>query len=204
MIEVKRGDELGESYRRRITDVLVRGFAEDFAYFSRDPHVLTDAFEHMLLLDRFYVALVDGEPAAVASVTEGAQECFAPRRAEIRQHLGLIHGTMSYLIVRSQFLGAYDGARDGLAEIGFVTTAPQFQGRGVATALLRHLLALPEYQEYVLRDIKDTNVPALGLYTKLGFDEFRRRPVRFTKQAGFSAYVSMNLSQAEPSRFTGP
>jgi ribosomal protein S18 acetylase RimI-like enzyme len=195
MIEVKRGDELGEPYRRGITEVLVRGFAEDFAYFSSDPRILTDAFEHMILLDRFYVAVVDGEPAAIASVTEGTQECFAPRRDRIRKHLGPVHGTMSYLIVRSQFLGAYDGARDGLAEIGFVTTAPRFQGRGVATALMRHLLALPEYEEYVLRDIKDTNVPALGLYTKLGFAESARRPVRFTKRAGFSAYVSMSLAQ---------
>lgn len=196
MIEVKRGDELGESYRRGVTDVLVRGFAEDFAYFSEDPQVLTDAFEHMILLDRFYVALVEGEPAAIASVTEGTQECFAPRWEPIRRHLGPVHGTMSYFIVRGQFLGAYDGARDGLAEIGFVTTAPRFQGRGVATGLIRHLLGLPEYREYVLRDIKDTNVPALGLYTKLGFDELQRRPARFAKRAGFSAYVSMNLVQA--------
>jgi hypothetical protein len=108
MIEVKRGDELGEPYRRGITDVLVRGFAEDFAYFSGDPRTLVDTFAHMVLLDRFYVAVVDGEPAAIASVTEGAQECFAPRWDEFRQHLGPVHGTTSYLIVRSQFLGAYD------------------------------------------------------------------------------------------------
>lgn len=195
MIEVRRGDELGEPYRRGITEVLVRGFAEDFAYFSDDADTLTDAFEHMVLLDRFWVAVADGELAAIASVTEGAQECFAPRWDPIRQHLGPVHGTMSYLVVRSQFLGAYDGARAGLAEIGFVTTAPRFQGRGVATALLRHLLALPEYEEYVLRDIKDTNAPALGLYRKLGFGESARRPVRFAKRAGFSAYVSMSLAQ---------
>jgi ribosomal protein S18 acetylase RimI-like enzyme len=196
MTEVRRGDELGEAYRHRITEVLVRGFAEDFAYFSRDPRVLTDAFAHMVLLDRFYVALVDDEPAAIASVTEGAQECFAPRADQLRRHLGALHGTTSYLIVRSQFLGAYDDARHGLAEIGFVATAPEFQGRGVATTLMRHLLQLPEYAEYVLRDIKDTNAPALGLYGKLGFDEFRRRPIRFAKRAGFSAYVSMRLAQA--------
>jgi ribosomal protein S18 acetylase RimI-like enzyme len=196
MTEVRRGDELGEAYRHRITEVLVHGFAEDFAYFSRDPRVLADAFAHMLLLDRFHVALVDGEPAAVASVTEGAQECFAPRADQLRRHLGTLHGTTSHLIVRSQFLGAYDDARHGLAEIGFVTTAPEFQARGVATALMRHLLQLPEYTEYVLRDIKDTNAPALGLYRKLGFEEFRRRPIRFAKRAGFSAYVSMKLVQA--------
>lgn len=195
MIEVHRGDTLGEPYRRGITDVLVRGFADDFAYFAKDPDVLADAFEHMVLLDRFYVALADGEPAAIASVTVGTQECFAPRGDQLREHLGLVHGTMSHLIVRAEFLGADAGARDGLAEIGFVTTAPRFQRQGFATALIRQVLELPEYDEYVLRDIKDTNEPALAVYTKLGFSELGRRPVRFARRAGFSEYISMNLVQ---------
>ncbi|MFG1678225.1 GNAT family N-acetyltransferase [Micromonospora sp. NPDC049282] len=191
-IEIKRGDALGQGYRRRITEVLVQGFAEDFEYFSKDPRALADAFEHMIILERFYVALVDGEPAAIASVTEGSQECFEPNRREMQRGLGVLHGLISYFIVRSQFLGAYNGARPGLAEIGFVTTAPQHQGMGVATALMRHLLQLP-YDEFVLRDIKDTNAPALGLYRKLGFSESSTRPVKFSARAGFSAYVSMTL-----------
>lgn len=196
MIEITRGDELGERFRRDIARVLVRGFAEDFEYFSKDPEVLADAFGHMLILERFFVALVDGEPAAIASVTEGDQECFEPRRREMQRALGPWHGLISYLIVRSQFLSAYDGARPGLAEIGFVTTAPQHQGKGVATALMLHLLQLP-YDEFVLRDIKDTNVPALALYRKLGFRESGTRPVKFARRAGFSSYVSMSLSTGQ-------
>nr|WP_201760639.1 GNAT family N-acetyltransferase [Nonomuraea sp. K271] len=184
---------MGEDYRRRITEVLVRGFAEDFAFFSSDPQKLANAFKHMILLNRFYVALVEGEPAAIASVTVGTQECFAPRWSEIRRHLGTVHGTISHLVVRSQFLGAPDEARPGLAEIGFVTTAPAYQGRGVATALMQYILALPDFDEYVLRDIKSTNAPALGLYAKLGFTEYQRRPVRFARRAGFTDYVSMRL-----------
>lgn len=191
-ITVERGDTLGEGYRRRITEVLVQGFAEDFEFFSKDPRVLADAFAHMILLDRFFVALVDGEPAAIASVTEGQQECFDPDRREIQRTLGGLRGLVCSFIVRSQFLGAYEGSRPGLAEIGFVTTAPQHQGKGVATALMRHLLQLP-YDEFVLRDIKDTNAPALGLYRKFGFTESSSRRVRFAGRAGFSAYVSMSL-----------
>ncbi|WP_212761554.1 GNAT family N-acetyltransferase [Nocardia uniformis] len=192
---IKRGDQLGESYRRQITGVLVRGFAEDFAFFSTDPEQLTAAFEHMLLMQRFVVALVDGEPAAIASVTSGDQECFAPRLSEFRRHPGFRHGTISYLVVRSQFLGAPDEARDGLAEIAFVATAPAYQGRGVGTALMEHLVALPGYDEFVLRDIKDTNAPALGLYRKFGFTEYRRRPVRFARRAGFNHYLSLRLGK---------
>lgn len=36
MIEIRRADELGEDYRRRIAEVLVNGFSEDFAFFSKD------------------------------------------------------------------------------------------------------------------------------------------------------------------------
>lgn len=88
-----------------------------------------------------------------------------------------------------------DGARPGLAEIGFVATEPAHQDRGVATALLRHLPALPGYREYVLEDIKDTNTPALGMYAKLGFTVYKRRKVRFARRAGFTELVSMELVQ---------
>jgi ribosomal protein S18 acetylase RimI-like enzyme len=195
MVAVERGDELGEEYRRRITEVYVRSFAEDFVAFSRDTGRLADAFEHMLLLDRFYIALVDGEPAGLASLTEGDQTLFAPQWREIRRQLGLARGLLCYIVVRNWFMRPYDGARPGLAEIGFVATEPAYQGRGVATALLRHLLSLPEYREYVLEDIKDTNAPALGLYAKLGFTVYKRRKVRFARRAGFTELVSMKLVQ---------
>ena len=195
-IEVGRADKLGEEYRHQIAEVLTQGFAEDFAFFSKNADVLADAFAPMLILERFHIALVDGEPAAIAVVTEGEQECFKPDRHELQRVLGPLHGMISYRIIRSQFMGAYDGARDGLTEIAFVTTAPQHQGKGVATALMRRLLELPS-NEFVLRDIKDTNTPALGLYAKLGFTETRRRHIKFAKRAGFSAYVSMGLNRAK-------
>ena len=106
MVAVERGDELGEGYRRRITEVYVRSFAEDFVAFSRDTGKLADAFEHMLLLERFYIALVDGEPAGLASLTEGDQTLFAPRWREIRRHLGLARGLLGYVVIRSWFMRA--------------------------------------------------------------------------------------------------
>lgn len=194
-VVVHRGDELGEGYRRRITEVYVRSFSGDFVAFSRDTGKLADAFEHMLLLERFYIALVDGEPAGLASLTEGEQTLFAPQWRDIRRHLGPVRGLLGYTVIRRWFMRASDGARPGLAEIGFVATEPAHQGRGVATALLRHLLAQPEYREYVLEDIKDTNAAALAVYTKLGFTVYKRRKVRFARRAGFTELVSMKLVQ---------
>jgi ribosomal protein S18 acetylase RimI-like enzyme len=193
MVVVERGDVLGEQYRRRITEVYVRSFAQDFVAFSRDTDKLADAFEHMLLLDRFYIALVHGEPAGLASLTEGDQRLFAPRWRELRRHLGLVRGLLGYLVIRSWFMSASADGRPGCAEIGFVATEPVYQGQGVATALLRHLLARPGYREFVLEDIKDTNEAALGLYAKLGFTVFKRRKVRFARRVGFTELLSMKL-----------
>ncbi|WP_275006753.1 GNAT family N-acetyltransferase [Promicromonospora iranensis] len=198
MVVVERGDVLGEDYRRRITEVYVRSFAQDFVAFSRDTDKLADAFERMLLLDRFYIALVDGEPAGLASLTEGDQKLFAPRWRELRRHLGLVRGLLSYLVIRSWFMSASSDARPGRAEIGFVATEPAYQGQGVATALLRHLLARPGYREFVLEDIKDTNEVALGLYAKLGFTVYERRKVRFARRVGFTELLSMRLVGEPP------
>ncbi|MFJ2618511.1 GNAT family N-acetyltransferase [Glutamicibacter sp. NPDC087344] len=197
-IEVKRGDELGEDFRRRITEVYVRAFAEDFRSFSRDTGKLSDAFEHMLLLERFYVALVDGEPAGLASLTEADQMIFAPQRQHLFKHLGPIRGRIAAWVIRTWFMRPSPAASQGCAEIGFVATEPAFQGRGVGTALLSALLQLPEYNEYTLEDIKDTNTSALALYAKFGFTVYSRRKIRFSQRAGFSELVSMKLVQDHP------
>ncbi|WP_109212113.1 MULTISPECIES: GNAT family N-acetyltransferase [Microbacterium] len=190
-VVVERGDVLGEGFRRRVTEVYVRSFAPDFVAFSKDTVRLADAFEHMLILERFHVALVGGEPAGLASLTEGDQMLFRPDRREIRRHLGPVRGLLCYVVIRSWFMKPSDAAAPGRGEIGFVATEPEYQGRGVATALLRHLLALPGYREFVLEDIKDTNAPALAVYSKLGFTVYERRKVRFARRAGFTELLSM-------------
>ncbi|SDM56947.1 GNAT family N-acetyltransferase [Allokutzneria albata] len=197
MITVVRADELGEGARGRVADVFARGFAEDFSYFSKDPGVLADAFAHMLLLDRFHVVCVDGEPAAIATLTTGTEQCFAPKWGPMREHLGLLRGTICYFVVRKQFMAVSDGVTEGVGEIGFVTTAPGYQRRGLGTVLLRHLIATPGFRAFVLEEIKDTNEAALGLYRKLGFTEYRRRPQKHAARAGFDAYVSMRLDVAD-------
>jgi ribosomal protein S18 acetylase RimI-like enzyme len=87
------------------------------------------------------------------------------------------------------------GLADEAASIEFVGTASRFQGKGVATALITHLLALPQYREYVLEAVSDINTPALNLYRKLGFVEYKRVPVKHTKLSGISYYVSLKLMQ---------
>lgn len=195
MIEVRRGDELGEGHRSAIARVFVEGFGQDLEYFAKDPAKLAAAIEHMLVLERFHVALVDGEPAALASLTESGQEAVDHDARVLRRHLGPIKGSIADRVFRTHFQGNSPAPKPGRAEIGFVASARRFRGKGAAKAVLNHLLALPAYDEYTLEDIKDTNEPALRLYERVGFQEYKRRRVNHSRWSGFQAYVSMKLTQ---------
>ncbi|WP_093152448.1 GNAT family N-acetyltransferase [Saccharopolyspora antimicrobica] len=195
MIDVRPAAELGESYRRRITEVFIDGFGPDFTFFSKDPRKLVDAFEHMLVLDVFHVTLVDGEPAAIAACTDGRRRSTQSDPAELRKHLGPVKGTFAGVMFQRMFTEALAEPREGTASIEFVASATRFRGKGAAKALLTHLLALPQYREYLLEEVSDINEPALRLYEKLGFREYKRKKVRHTRWSGINHYVSLRLVQ---------
>jgi ribosomal protein S18 acetylase RimI-like enzyme len=195
MIEIVAARELGEAYRRPITEVFVDAFGPDFTFFSKDPRRLADAFEHMLVLDVFHVALLGGEPAGIAACTDGRQQSLVPRGEHLRRHLGLVKGTIGAIGLKREFSGGVPDLADGAASIEVVGTASRFTGKGVATALITHFLALPQYREYVLETVSDINTPALNLYRKLGFVEYKRVPVKHTRLSGINYYVSLKLIQ---------
>ena len=66
----------------------------------------------------------------------------------------------------------------GVVEILNVAVEPQSCCRGVASALLMHVLAQLKAQgnEQVSLEVNATNLPALRLYRKVGFKEVGRRP----------------------------
>ncbi|MGW4471819.1 GNAT family N-acetyltransferase [Nonomuraea sp. NPDC004354] len=198
MIEVKRAADLGESYRKAITRIFVDGFGPDLSYFSKDPEKLTDALAHMLVLDLFYVGLVDGEPAGIVACTDGRQRAVRHDRRELRRHLGWLKGTIADISFKREFEKALPYAREGMASLEFVATGLNFRGQGVATAVIRHLLTLPQYDEYVLDPVADNNRPALRLYEKLGFAEFRRVRTHHAMITGIGAYVGMRLATSGP------
>lgn len=191
-IEFRRADEVDP---RAVAEVYVDGFGPDLAYFTKDPALLARALEHALVPEYFHVALIDGEPAAMAFLVTEGQQAFRHDAAELRRHLGWYKGTIADLVFRSQFQRPMSDPGPGRAEIGFVASAKKHQGRGAAKALLRHLLELPDHHEYRLEDIADVNERALGLYEGLGFREYRRRPLWHARWSGINSYVGVKLVQ---------
>lgn len=198
MIEVVSASELGEPYRRAIAGVYADGFRHDFRGLSRDRERLADAFAHMLNLELFSVAMVDGEPAGVTALTNGQQMPVQHDVRELRRHLGLIKSFIADRVFRAEFSPTMpEPLAHDCASLEFVATAERFQRRGVGTTLLSHLLALPRYNRYYIERVADTNAAALHLYRKLGFSEYKRVPVKHTWVTGIKAYVSLRLDQQQ-------
>jgi len=88
---------------------------------------------------------------------------------------------------------------DRTASVEFVATRSAFHRQGVATVLLKHILGLPQFDDYIL-EVANTNDGAINLYEKAGFEEFRRiqEPRRRVRSSGIEALVYMRYRKHEP------
>lgn len=197
MVDVVPAVELGARHRRLLVELYLDAFGADFRWFATDPRRLADAFEHMLVPELFHVAVLDGEPAGLAARTDGRQQSVRPRLWPLLRRLGPIRGGIGGIMLRREFSGSLD-LPPGTASLEFVGTAAAHRSSGVATALLEHLMRHSDCTAFVLEDIADVNTAALNLYRKLGFVEYRRRPVPHTARTGIGAYVSMRLDRGAP------
>lgn len=197
-MEIKRASELGGDIRKKISDIFVEGFIQWLKIFSREPEKLSRAFAHMFLLDSFYVAVIDGEPAGIAACTDGKTPCVRLRPGELRRHLGLIKGSAAAAVLKREFENhPYPfPVKPGWGSVEFVATAGKHRGKGAASAVIRHIAAQTPYSAYIL-EVADTNGPAVRLYEGLGFREFLRVPRKHSKQSGVNDLVYMKYEKEQ-------
>lgn len=200
-MEIKRAGELGEGVRQEISDIFVSGFFQWLRYFSKDPKKLSRALAHMFRLEAFYAAAEDGEILGIAACTDGKTSSVHIQTGELRRHLGFIMGSFAGLQLKRELENhPYPFPLEpGTGSIEFVATNPKHLGRGVASALLRHIFSETSYRAYVL-EVADTNTPAVRLYEKLGFREFLRVPNKYSKQSGINAFIYMRYEKEDDSR----
>ncbi|GAA0377495.1 GNAT family N-acetyltransferase [Bacillus horti] len=191
MIKVVHAKEVNMDVRKKISEVYIDGFGEHLNFFSKDRKKLERALEHMFNLDVFYVALIDGEIAGITACTDGTVHSINHNKKELRKHLGWYKGTIANMVFKNQFQEFSGDVRNGAASVEFVATAREHRGKGVATAILNHLLTLPQYKEYILEGVADTNLAAIKLYEKLGYKEFKRTKQKHTRISGINYYLSM-------------
>jgi len=202
VVEVKRvidlGGSLGTGAREKISEIFADGFYGDLKMFCADRARLARACAHMFALEHFYAAVIDGEIAGVIACLDAKGYCVRYDWRELVRHLGLLRGLFAAFgfkyFSQDPKYPPEAGAGAGTASVEFVVTGARHRKMGAAKAILEHLHALPQYGSYVL-EVKDTNVAAVELYRKMGYEEVYRKKFRWAKRADFEYFVYMRYSK---------
>lgn len=192
-MQVTRACEADGNIQMEMSTIFVDGFYQWLHYFSKNKAKLYRTFAHMFNPEVFYTGIVDGKIAAIAACTNHIPSVQLKYK-EFRKHLGLVRGSMAYMILKNEFeKKQYPFPMVGnMGAIEFVATSVDNRGQGVATKLLQSIIASNTYNEYVL-EVADTNTNAIKLYEKLGFEAFMRIPQKHSKRSGVNELVYMKL-----------
>lgn len=191
-MNVVRANELGNRAKDKMSDIFVDGFYQWLKFFSKDKRRLTKAFSHMFNLDVFYIAVIDDEIAGMAACTDGKAPSVRLDSKELKKHLGLVKGSITYFVLKREFEDrSYPfEIAEGMGMVEFVATSENHRSKGVATAIIKEIIKSTPHTEYVL-EVADTNTTAVKLYEKLGFSEFMRVKQKHSERSGVNHLVYM-------------
>ncbi|MDV4151331.1 N-acetyltransferase [Clostridium sp. AL.422] len=191
-ITVIRADKLDIDARFQISEIFADGFTQWLIFFSKDKNTIAKAFAHMFVLDQFYVAVANNKVAGVAACTDCRTLSVKLDKKELRKHLGFFKGSIAGIALKKEFERAFENPPLETGSIEFVGTAAEFRGRGVASQIISHIISNTPYREYLIEEVADTNTPAMNLYKKLGFKEYRRIPItqNKAKKIGINNFIA--------------
>ena len=196
-MEYLKADQVSFDPRPQMSRIFVEGFYDHgLKHFSKDKATLAKAMAHIFDLSRFYLAMADGQIAAMIGCTDKKPPPIKLNKTILVKELGLLRGQIAYrgltkYIINHPYpfeLSPQTGS------IEFVATAPEHRGKGAAFGLLSHIMQTLPYTAYVL-EVIDHNTPAIRLYQKLGFAEFKRTPA--PKRSGFKHYIYMKVEMGD-------
>ncbi len=179
--------------RKQMAEIFAEGFTQWLGFFSKDKNIIAKAFAHMFILDQFYVAIRNNEVAGVTACTDGKTLSVKLNKKELRKHLGFFKGSIAGIFLKKEFEASYENFPPNTGSIEFVGTAPEFRGQGVASQMIQHIMENAPFNDYVIEEVADTNTPAMNLYKKLGFEEYKRKPMteKFAKKNGINNLLSL-------------
>jgi ribosomal protein S18 acetylase RimI-like enzyme len=196
--EVVRADRAGGEVRHQMAEIFADGFSQWLTYFSRDRDVIVNAFAHMFVMDQFYVALAGDRVAAFGACTDCRSFSLELQSAPLRRYLGWFKGSMAALILKREFQKPFVDPPSETGSVEFIGTALSFRGQGAASAVILHMLDHLPYRNFIIEEVADTNIPAIRLYEKLGFTEYKRKSLspKQARRSGINHMVSLCLEKA--------
>ncbi len=189
-------NEYDHNTSMQISQIFVDGFYQWLHYFSKDKEKLAKAFRHMFNPEVFHIAVENDEVLGITACTDGKTPSVRLQRKELRKHLGFIMGTVTYYVLRQEFEKKQYPFEitSGMGTVEFVAVSSKHRGKGVASAIINHIIRTTSYQEYVL-EVADTNSNAVSLYRKLGYEEFLRVAQKHPEKSGINYLIYMKYTK---------
>jgi ribosomal protein S18 acetylase RimI-like enzyme len=190
---ILKADKIDLDVRMQMSGIFAEGFSQWLGYFSKDKNKIAKAFAHMFVLDQFYVAIVNDKVAGMTACTDGKTLSVRLNKKELRKHLGFFKGSMAGIFLKKEFEAPYKKFPPNTGSIEFVGTAQEFRGQGVASQIIQYIIENTPYDDYVIEEVADTNTPAMILYKKLGFEEYKSKPIpeKIAKKNGINNLLSL-------------
>ena len=195
---VIRADKLDIDVRNQMSQIFAEGFTQWLEYFSKDKNVIAKAFAHMFVLEQFYVAIVENKIAGMVACTDCKTLSVRLNKRELRKYLGVVKGSVAGIVLKKEFESLFKNPPADTGSIEYVGTVSEFRGKGVASQIIKYIFDNTPYSEYLIEEVADTNIPAINLYKKIGFEEYKRIPVpqKNAKKIGINHFISLKLKKA--------
>jgi ribosomal protein S18 acetylase RimI-like enzyme len=173
--------------------IFADGFTQWLGFFSKDRNKIAKAFAHIFVLNQFYLAMYGDKVAAMAACTDGTELSVRLNTKQLIKYLGYYKGILAGLILKREFQVPFKNLAGDKCSIEFVGTALEFRGQGAASQVITYILENKSYKEYLIEEVADTNIPAMKLYEKLGFKEYKRKafPKKLAEKNGINHLVSL-------------
>ncbi|GIP32809.1 N-acetyltransferase [Paenibacillus sp. J2TS4] len=193
MYTVIRADQTDLNVRSQMSEIFADGFTQWLGFFSTDRHKIAKAFAHMFVENQFYLAMSGDKVAAMAACTDGTELSVRLNTKQLINHLGFYKGILAGVLLKREFQVSFENPNGDKCSIEFVGTALEFRGQGAASQVIAHILESKSYKEYLIEEVADTNIPAMKLYEKLGFKEYKRKalPKKLAEKNGINHLISL-------------
>lgn len=187
MVQIRKAKETDRSY---VALCIAEGFEKDFSMLCKDNQKVANAIKMGLNMEKFYVAETQGNIVGVLAISDCHGRAARAEKASLKKHFGLFKGMIGAIVLKEEFEQPLEyPITTGYIE--FVAVRKKYRRQGIARIMLQQSMLLTNYQDFVL-DVTDINEHAMNCYKSIGFEEFKRIPVKHGKQKGFNEKIFMH------------
>ena len=190
--EIKRLSELNHLQVEQAVSIFIDGFYYIYAKaVSKDKNLLKELFIDAFDYDMVFVCLYDERVVGFLGLGNRHKRCVALSKKNCQRLLGSFKGAMIYMQMGSMLHEiTVHGINEGY--IDYLTTDDNYQGKGIATRLIKYVCDTLSYESYTL-DVLSKNTRAKRLYEQLGFVQTHIKKNLLVMLGGFGSQIVMRL-----------